>query len=179
MRDLVSEVRSARHACSHQVYLRNVLVMGQIVSGGARGVSVQSQNPTIPEYPANGFSRSGEHTKNMLKALLLLASVFFFPNVMSFSASRCASLALGNVVDIDSCVKRDVTRFRRRACLCDDLRPRWRYFNRAPAILENGTESKKNDNPSLGIVEYSGKAYKLELIWCGRWPSCSVDFLEI
>ncbi len=71
----------------------------------------------------------------MLKALLLEASVFFFPRVMSFSASRCASFAFGHVVDIDSCVKREVTRFRRRACLCEDLRPRWRYFIRPPAIV--------------------------------------------
>jgi hypothetical protein len=73
----------------------------------------------------------------MLKALLLLASVFFFPRVMSFSASLCASLALGYVVDIDSCVKRDVTRLRRRACLCEDVRPRCRYFNLAPAMAKS------------------------------------------
>jgi len=64
----------------------------------------------------------------MLKALLLLASVFFFPRVMSFSASLCASFALGYVVDILSCVNKLVTKFRSRACLWEDLRPRWRYF---------------------------------------------------
>lgn len=71
----------------------------------------------------------------MLKALLLLASVFFLPRVMSFSASLCASFALGYVVDIDSCWKRDVTRFRRSACLCAEDLPKWRYFMRPPAIM--------------------------------------------
>jgi len=54
---------------------------------------------------------------------------------MSFSASRCASFAFGHVVVIDSYVKREVTRFRRSACLCEDERLRWRYFMRPPAIV--------------------------------------------
>lgn len=55
--------------------------------------------------------------------------------MINFSASRCASFAFGHVVDIDSCVKSEVTRFRNRACRCAEERPRCRYFNRAPAIL--------------------------------------------
>jgi hypothetical protein len=86
-----------------------------------------------------------KHTKNILRARLLLASVFFFPSVMSLSASRWASLALGYVVDIDSCLKRDVTRLRRRACLCEDVRPRCRYFNLAPA-MSKGEEVNKNSS---------------------------------
>lgn len=98
----------------------------------------------------------------MLKALLRLASVFFFPRVMSFSASRCASSAFGNVVDIDSCVKSDVTRFRRRACLCEDERPRWRYLNRAPAILKGmnvvvGDFSRVGRKLSMGEFEPQGR----------------------
>jgi hypothetical protein len=100
----------------------------------------------------------------MLKALLLLASVFLFPRVMSCSASLCASLALGYVVDIDSCVKRDVTRLRRRACLCEDVRPRCRYFNLAPAMAKsqeiNGGSSplgrnSGNVNMSFNIAVYA------------------------
>lgn len=78
--------------------------------------------------------------KNICKALCLLASVFFFPSVTSFSASLCASFAFGYVVDIDSCRKRDVTRFRRSACLWEDVRPRWRYFMRPPAMVKDGQE---------------------------------------
>lgn len=61
--------------------------------------------------------------------------MFRFPNVMSFSASRWASFALGHVVEIDSCSNRDVTRLRRRACLWEDLRLKWRYLKAAPAML--------------------------------------------
>jgi len=70
----------------------------------------------------------------MLSARRLLASVFFFPSVMSFSARRWASFALGQVVVMDSWVKREVTRLRRRAWRCAEVRPRWRYFMRPPAI---------------------------------------------
>jgi hypothetical protein len=80
----------------------------------------------------------------MLKALLLLASVFFFPNVTSFSANFCASFAFGYVVDIDSCRKSDVTRFRSSACLWEDVRPKWRYFMRPPAIMERVQEKLMN-----------------------------------
>jgi hypothetical protein len=51
----------------------------------------------------------------MDKAFLLLASVFFLPKVINFSAKRWASCALGHVVDIVSFLKRDVTRFLSRA----------------------------------------------------------------
>lgn len=56
-----------------------------------------------------------QHTKKILSALARLALVFFLPRVISFSASRCASLALGQVVFMDSWVMREVTRLRRRA----------------------------------------------------------------
>jgi hypothetical protein len=80
------------------------------------------------------------HTKNISVALLLEASVFFFPSEINFSASRCASLALGYVVDIDSCMKSEVTRFRSNACLCAEERPRWRYFMRPPAMAGEDQE---------------------------------------
>jgi hypothetical protein len=113
-----------------------------------------------------------KHTKNILSARLLLASVFFFPRVISFSASRCASLALGYVVDIDSCVKRDVTRLRRRACLCEDVRPRCRYLNLAPAMLKsqeiNGDFSRfggpsANVDLGLEIGEYSEPGLRVSI----------------
>ena len=56
------------------------------------------------------------------------ALVFFLPKVMSFSASRCASLAFCQVVLIVSRSMRDVTRLRRRARRWAESRPRWRYL---------------------------------------------------
>lgn len=64
-----------------------------------------------------------------------VASVFFLPSVMIFSASRCASLALGHVVEIVSRVKSDVTRLRSSACRCADDRFRCRYFIAPPAMM--------------------------------------------
>lgn len=61
--------------------------------------------------------------------------MFFFPSVMSFSASRCASLALGHVVVIDSCLNSEVTRFRNNACRWDDFRLRCRYLGALPAMV--------------------------------------------
>lgn len=54
--------------------------------------------------------------------------------VMSFSARRWASLAFAYEVWIDSCLIRDVTRLRRRACRCAELRLKCRYLTRPPAI---------------------------------------------
>jgi hypothetical protein len=54
----------------------------------------------------------------------LVALVFFFPSVMSFSAKRCTSLALARDVLILSCSIRDVTMLRRRACRWAELRER-------------------------------------------------------
>jgi hypothetical protein len=90
------------------------------------------------------------HTKKIDSTLLLLASVFFFPNVINFSASRCASFAFGHVVDIDSCVNNEVTRFRSRACLCAEDRPRCLYFNRAPAIAAGVQSSEFVDQLAQG-----------------------------
>lgn len=39
---------------------------------------------------------------------------------------RWASFALANVVVMDSCLKREVTRFRRRARRCAESRLKWR-----------------------------------------------------
>lgn len=64
-----------------------------------------------------------------------LASVFFLPRVMSFSARRWASLALCHVVVMDSCSKREVTRLRRRACRWAELRFRCRYLRAPPAMV--------------------------------------------
>lgn len=71
----------------------------------------------------------------MASALRFAASVFFLPSVISFSASRCASLALGQVVLMDSWVKSEVTRLRRRAWRWEDLRSRWRYLRAPPAMV--------------------------------------------
>lgn len=78
----------------------------------------------------------------MAKAARRLASVFLLPSVMSLSASLCASFALCQEVDIDSCLNSDVTRFRRRACRCDDERPRCRYLVNPPAMVVCGVESQ-------------------------------------
>lgn len=67
----------------------------------------------------------------------------------SCSASRCASFALCHVVDIDSCLKRDVTRLRSSACLCDDERLRWRYFKRPPAMVDNECYVRLEDGGGL------------------------------
>lgn len=61
--------------------------------------------------------------------------MFFFAKVTTFSASRCASFAFGHVVEMDSWVKREVTRLRSKACRWDDFRPRCRYFRAPPAIV--------------------------------------------
>jgi len=74
-------------------------------------------------------------TKKIPMALFRAASVLRLPSVINFSANRCASFALCHVVCIDSCFMSDVTRFRRRACLCDELRERERYFMCPPAMM--------------------------------------------
>jgi len=56
-----------------------------------------------------------KRTNNVDMAERLLASVFFLPSVINFSASLCASFALCHDVEIDSCSIRDVTRLRRSA----------------------------------------------------------------
>lgn len=81
-------------------------------------------------------------------ALRLLASVFFFPSVINFSARRCASLALGHVVVMVSCVKSDVTRFRSRALRCAEVRLSWRNCTivmRYVCISEVGGEGASRD----------------------------------
>jgi len=84
------------------------------------------------------------HTKKIWCALRRVASVFFLPNVTSFSASLCASFALCHVVVIDSCLKSDVTRFRRSAWRCEEERLRWRYFMCPPAMMGNNVAEKMN-----------------------------------
>lgn len=64
--------------------------------------------------------------------------MFFFAKVITFSANRWASFAFGHVVEMDSCVKREVTRLRSKACRWDDFRPRCRYFRAPPAIVRGG-----------------------------------------
>jgi len=65
----------------------------------------------------------------------LLASVFFLPNVINFSASLCASFALCHDVEIDSCSMRDVTRLRRSALRWAESLLKCRYFVRPPAMV--------------------------------------------
>jgi len=113
-------------------------------------LSLYFQFPT----PAKGEAKEivAQLTKKIDVALRRLASVFFFPSVISFSARRCASLALGHVVEMDSCVKRDVTRLRRRACRWEDLRPRWRYFIAPPAMLVKRKENYRVDRERGGCM---------------------------
>ena len=76
-----------------------------------------------------------QHTNNVDMAERLLASVFFLPNVINFSASLCASFALCHDVEIDSCSMRDVTRLRRSALRWAESLLKWRYLVRPPAIV--------------------------------------------
>src|SRR5690606_12746496 len=55
--------------------------------------------------------------------------------VMSFSANLWASLALGHVVLMDSSLISDVTRLRRSAWRCAEVRLSCRYFICPPAML--------------------------------------------
>lgn len=64
-------------------------------------------------------------------------SVFFLAKVITFSANRWASFAFGHVVEMDSWVKREVTRLRSSACRWDDFRPRCRYLRAPPAIMRD------------------------------------------
>lgn len=68
----------------------------------------------------------------------LLASVFFLPNVINFSASLCASFALCHVVEIVSCSKRDVTRLRRSALRWAESLLKCLYFTAPPAMFAGG-----------------------------------------
>ena len=74
-------------------------------------------------------------TNNVDMAERLLASVFFLPNVINFSASLCASFALCHDVEMDSCSMRDVTRLRRSALRWAESLLKWRYFVRPPAMV--------------------------------------------
>jgi hypothetical protein len=60
------------------------------------------------------------------------------PSVINFSASLCASFALGHDVEIDSCSMRDVTRLRRSALRWAESLLKWRYLVRPPAIVAAG-----------------------------------------
>lgn len=66
--------------------------------------------------------------------------MFFLACVMSFSARRCASFALGQVVMIDSCLISEVTRLRRRDCRCAEWRPNCRYFMWPPAMVDEDVD---------------------------------------
>jgi hypothetical protein len=76
-----------------------------------------------------------ERTNNVAIAERLLASVFFFPNVINFSASLCASFALCHDVEMDSCSMRDVTRLRSSALRWAESLLKCRYLVRPPAIV--------------------------------------------
>ena len=90
-------------------------------------------------YHSFGSKEEGEPeavlTKKICCALVLAALVFRLPSVISFSAMRCVSLALGHVVVMDSCSIKDVTRLRSNACRCDDFRLRCLYLGALPAIV--------------------------------------------
>ena len=73
--------------------------------------------------------------KKMAVAALREAVVLRLPRVMSRSARRWASLALGHVVEIDSCSIREVTRLRRRAMRWEEVRFRWRCLSAPPAMM--------------------------------------------
>lgn len=92
----------------------------------------------------------------MLCASRLDVSLFLFASVMSLSARRWASLAFGHVVCIDSCLTREVTRLRRRACRWDELRPRVRNFMWPPAIFAGWLEGLLPHDCSVGSSLFPG-----------------------
>lgn len=101
----------------------------------------------------------GWHTYKYPRAFFRPAGVFFLLIVISFSAILCASFALANVVVIDSCLMRDVTRLRRRACRCAESRLRWRKLGPG-AMVVGGQRGLENlgDLPSVyvGAVALAG-----------------------
>lgn len=66
------------------------------------------------------------------------AAVFFLPKVMTFSARRAVSFAFANVVVMASCVKREVSWWRRSWERAAEVRERWRYLEWPPAIFGGG-----------------------------------------
>ena len=72
--------------------------------------------------------------KRIWPARVRVALVFFLARVISFSVRRWASFALGQVVVMDSWVRREVTRLRRRDCRWAEWRPRCRCFMAPPAM---------------------------------------------
>jgi len=99
----------------------------------------------------------------------LLASVFFFPNVINFSASLCASFALCHDVEIDSCSMSDVTRFRRSALRWAELLLKWRYLVRPPAIVaiwQWCLLSRVVDDLSIAWVESERQSDYFRVVWC-------------
>ena len=91
-------------------------ILWMFSGGKSEGVDVgRSGYPIMNGRGLLDLEGDGERTKNISCAFRRVADVFFLPRVTSFSARRWASLALGQVVLIDSWVKRDVTRLRRRA----------------------------------------------------------------
>lgn len=110
-------------------------------------------------------------TKSIPVAFLLDVSLFRFASVISLSASRCVSFAFAHVVRMLSCLTSDVTKFRRSACLCAELRLRCLYLTRPPAILE--TSFLWGDGESIGGSKGGSSrtavSGRLEGI-CGRRP---------
>jgi hypothetical protein len=96
----------------------------------------------------------GKHTKRIPWALRRAVSLSRLARVMSFSAMRCASLALCHVVWMDSYLMRDVTKFRSSACRCAELRLRCRYLVRPPAIVGDlpGTRAGVEDGAWLLVA---------------------------
>lgn len=87
------------------------------------------------------------------------AGVLRLARVMSLSARRWASLALGQVVLMLSCWISDVTRLRRRAIRWEDLRPRCRCLRAPPAMVGGGG----------GGEGYSRGMGRVCEVWVGWW----------
>ena len=111
---------------------------------GGLVVSVSSVSSWVSPWGRGGRQR----TKRMAWAFRRAISSFFLAWVMSFSARRWASLALGQVVWMASSLISEVTRLRRRALRWDESRESCRYFMCPPAMVGcwlEGLEGREKD----------------------------------
>ena len=92
-----------------------------------------------------------------------------FASVMSFSAIRWASFALGHVVWMASSLTSAVTRLRSRARRCAESRPRCRYLTAPPAmvvVMDQETVIDLSEPRPNSIDRY--RILESVLSWCFR-----------
>lgn len=120
-----------------------------------------------------------QRTKRMPWAFRRVASLSRLARVMSFSAMRCASLALCHVVWMDSYLMSEVTRLRSSAWRCAELRLRCRYLVSPPAILKrdqavvgrNGSGSSSSVRGGGGVCRrLRPKFLFLAAVWLRQAP---------